>query len=75
MAEMTGLSLGCFKRVPSLCPSSPAWVSPDRRRKGGVTVMLADILRSCDCLEGFVGGWVDGVGSGTGIGAVSHKDL
>lgn len=37
--------------------------------------MLADILRSCDCLEGFWAGWVDGVGGGGGIEAVSHKDF
>lgn len=35
VAEMTGLSLGCYKRVLLLCPSSRAWVSPDRRSKGG----------------------------------------
>lgn len=64
VAEMTGLSLGCYKWVPSQWPSYPTRLSPDRRRKGwggGDTLMLTDILRSCDCFEGFVGsggcGW------------------
>ncbi len=35
LPEMTGLPLGCHDRVLSLCPSSTAWVNPDRRRTGG----------------------------------------
>lgn len=43
---------------------------------GGFTIMLADILRSCDCLEGFVGGGLGGRWRWWyGMGAVSHKDL
>lgn len=37
--------------------------------------MLADILRSWDCLEVLWAGWVDGVGGSGGIEAVSHKDF
>lgn len=29
------LPFASYERVPSLCPSSPAWVSPDCRRTGG----------------------------------------
>lgn len=80
MAAATGVSLYRHEQPPSLSLSPPpplgsALIAGVRGHEG-VTVMLADILRSCDCLQGLWTGRADGVGGGGGgIKAVSHEGL